>query len=71
VEHHDSGPLLIDDHGSAVSLQTWDLYRRFLARSGAKPTLIEWDSAVPDYATLMAEAEKADTCINEASHAFA
>jgi uncharacterized protein len=71
VEHHDSGPLLIDDHGSAVGLQTWDLYRRFLARSGAKPTLIEWDSAVPDYATLMAEADKADTCINEASHAFA
>jgi uncharacterized protein len=70
VEHHDSGPLLIDDHGSAVGAQTWDLYRRFLARSGPKPTLIEWDNAVPDYFVLMAEADKANAFIEKAAYAF-
>ncbi len=71
VEHHGSGPLLIDDHGSAVSDATWQLYRRFIERAGPKPTLIEWDSNVPDFTTLMAEAKKASTIIDEACHAVA
>jgi uncharacterized protein (UPF0276 family) len=71
VEHHDSGPLLIDDHGSIVGEETWALYRRFLARSGAKPTLIEWDTAVPDYAMLMCEANTAEAFIKEAQYALA
>ena len=53
------GPMLIDDHGSPVTETTWDMYRRFVARAGPKPTLIEWDTDVPDYAVLMAEADKA------------
>jgi uncharacterized protein len=71
VEHHDSGPLLIDDHGSRVTDATWNLYRRFTERAGAKPTLIEWDTDVPDYAVLMAEADKAQAIIDEACHVFA
>jgi uncharacterized protein len=71
VEQHDSGPLLIDDHGSAVGAETWALYRRFLARAGAKPTLIEWDNDVPEYTVLMAEAGKAQACMQENRHAFA
>ena len=59
-EEHASGPLLIDDHGSMVSDITWRLYRRFIDRAGARPTLIEWDSNIPDYAVLMAEVAKAD-----------
>lgn len=66
VEHHDSGPLLIDDHGSHVTYATWSLYRRFIDRAGVKPTLIEWDTDVPDYAVLIAEADKAQTIIDEA-----
>lgn len=66
VEHHDSGPLLIDDHGSHVTDATWNLYRRFIDRAGAKPTLIEWDTDVPDYAVLMAEVDKAQMVIDEA-----
>jgi uncharacterized protein len=64
VEHHESGPLLIDDHGSHVTDATWSLYRRFIDRAGAKPTLIEWDTDVPDYAVLMAEADKAEHILN-------
>lgn len=66
VEHHDSGPLLIDDHGSHVTDATWQLYRRFIDRAGAKPTLIEWDTDVPDYAVLIAETAKAQMIIDEA-----
>lgn len=67
VEHHGSGPLLIDNHGSAVSDTSWDLYTRFIQRAGPKPTLVEWDTDVPGYAVLMAEVTKArailDTCL--------
>ncbi len=71
VEQHDSGPLLIDDHGSRVTDTTWSLYRRFIERAGAKPTLIEWDTDVPDFQILMIEADKARTIINQTCHAFA
>jgi uncharacterized protein len=71
TENHDSGPLYIDDHGSAVGTLVWALYADFIQRAGPKPTLIEWDSDVPDYATLMAEAEKARAILTEARHAYA
>jgi uncharacterized protein len=63
VEDHGDFCLLIDDHGSAVGEVAWALYRRFVARAGPRPTLIEWDSDVPDYAILMAEAAKADAIL--------
>lgn len=71
IEQHESGLLLIDDHGSAVSDVTWDLYRRFIERAGPKPTLIEWDTDVPDYKILMAEAHKAQAIMEELHHAVA
>ncbi len=70
VEPHDSGPLLIDDHGSHVTDATWNLYRRFIDRAGAKPALIEWDTDIPDYAVLMAEVDKAQVIIDEACDAL-
>ncbi len=70
IEHHASGPLLIDDHGSGVTDATWALYRRFIERAGAKPTLIEWDTDVPDYGVLIAECSKAEAILSEA-HVFA
>lgn len=71
TEQHDSGPLYIDDHGSAVSEAVWALYAEFIERAGSMPTLIEWDTDVPDYAVLMAEADKASTILTERCHAFA
>lgn len=68
IEQHASGPLYIDDHGSAVSDQLWNLYARFIERAGPKPTLIEWDTDVPDYAILLGEAMKADNILKAASH---
>lgn len=52
--------LLVDDHGSPVSKAVWTLYDALLARIGALPTVIEWDTDVPDYAVLRAEAHRAD-----------
>lgn len=59
TEWHDNRPLLIDDHGSPVTDLTWALFDRFIARAGARPVLIEWDTDVPDYAVLMGQARLA------------
>lgn len=59
---HDMAPdgLLIDTHGQPVRDEVWALYREALARFGDKPTLIEWDSALPGLDVLLGEAVKAD-----------
>ncbi|MCW5646104.1 MAG: DUF692 domain-containing protein [Sphingopyxis sp.] len=57
------GTIAIDDHGSAVRDSCWDLLAVFLRRARPKPVLVEWDSDVPDYATLMGEAAKADALL--------
>lgn len=53
------GRIAIDDHGSPVRPGCWDLLDNFLRRAGPKPVLVEWDTDVPDYPVLMAEAMKA------------
>jgi uncharacterized protein (UPF0276 family) len=56
------GPtLLIDSHGAPVADAVWRLFERALARTGPVPVLVEWDNDVPDFPTLCAEAEKAET----------
>lgn len=62
-------PLLIDDHGSKVVPEVWALYRRFLARAGRViPTLIEWDSDVPPFSVLCAEAARAQDVLDLYPH---
>ena len=70
-EDHGSFVLAIDDHGSPVAVETWALFARFVARAGAVPTLIEWDTNVPDYAVLMGEAATAGAILAGADHARA
>src|SRR3546814_295195 len=57
------GTIAIDDHGSPVRASCWDLLARFLDRAGPKPVLVEWDSDIPDYPTLIAGAVKADAIL--------
>lgn len=59
--------LLIDAHGSAVRADVVELFRHSLSRSGPLPTLIEWDNDVPDFATLHAEANRADAMLSAAA----
>jgi uncharacterized protein (UPF0276 family) len=50
---------LIDTHGARVAPEVWALYRKTIARIGPRPTLIEWDVDIPDFAVLEAEAATA------------
>jgi len=52
-------PLLIDDHGHPVAQAVWALYDYTIAAMGPRPTLIEWDNDIPDWAVLEAEASRA------------
>jgi uncharacterized protein (UPF0276 family) len=67
----ESGDLVIDDHGSRVRPAVWSVYRHALARFGALPTLIEWDTDVPALDVLLAEAEHATSLLHEAATAVA
>lgn len=59
-DHDDHGKLLlIDSHGREVAEPVWTLYEHVIARAGARPSLIEWDTDVPEWATLEAEAARA------------
>ena len=51
--------LLIDTHGAPIAEPVWTLYRRLIDRIGPRPTLIERDDDIPDFATLMAERDRA------------
>lgn len=57
----DGASLLIDNHGAAVAKPVWELYARTLVRTGPVATLIEWDTDVPAYPTLRAQARHADS----------
>jgi uncharacterized protein (UPF0276 family) len=48
--------LRIDDHGDHVCAAVWSLYQQALAHLGPRPTLIEWDTRLPAFAVLQAEA---------------
>jgi len=56
----DGRTILIDDHGSRVAPPVWTLYREALQRFGPVPTLIEWDTDIPELPILLAEARTAD-----------
>lgn len=56
--------MAIDDHGSPVSAQCWDLLDRFLARAGPRPVLVEWDSNVPSFDIIMGEAARANAALD-------
>jgi uncharacterized protein (UPF0276 family) len=57
-------PLLIDSHGAEVADPVWALLEYTLDRSGPKPVLVEWDTNVPDWPVLKAEAARAATALS-------
>ncbi|MED5621320.1 MNIO family bufferin maturase [Ideonella sp. BN130291] len=64
--YHDDGEIVIDDHGSRVHAPVWQVYRHAVARLGAVPTLIEWDTGVPALQVLLDEAALAQQAAAEA-----
>ncbi len=62
-------PLLIDSHGAPVVDPVWTLYAEVIAARGPCPTLIEWDTDVPDWPVLAEEAGQAEAILQQASAA--
>ncbi|MCK1397527.1 DUF692 domain-containing protein [Bradyrhizobium sp. 4] len=56
--------LLIDSHDGPVADAVWKLYEIAVRRRGGVPTLIEWDSKIPDWAVLQAEAAAAQAILD-------
>jgi hypothetical protein len=69
VNDADGQAILIDDHGAPVSDAVWALYGHALARFGPVPTLIEWDTNIPELAVLCAEAHTAERFVQRAEEA--
>ncbi|HEY0121261.1 MAG TPA: DUF692 domain-containing protein [Rhizobium sp.] len=57
--------LLIDSHDGPVTDAVWQLYEIVIARCGQIPTLIEWDSKIPDWPVLRAEALAAQATLDK------
>ncbi|MEP6772938.1 MAG: DUF692 domain-containing protein, partial [Polaromonas sp.] len=54
--HCDGGDIVIDDHGSRVCTEVWQIYRHAQQRFGGVPALVEWDTDIPPLAVLLEEA---------------
>jgi uncharacterized protein (UPF0276 family) len=63
VNDADGEPILIDDHGSRVGDAVWTLFADVVARFGSRPTVVEWDTAMPALPVLLAEAARADRAL--------
>ena len=59
--------LLIDSHDAPVADAVWKLYEIVISRSGSIPTLIEWDSNIPKWPILKAEAAAAQLILDRYS----
>lgn len=57
--HRELPDLVIDDHGSRVSEPVWRVYRAAIERFGPVPSLVEWDSEIPELPVLLAEVARA------------
>lgn len=51
--------IMVDDHSQPVPEEVWTVYEHALKRFGPIPTLIEWDTHLPAWQTLLNEANKA------------
>lgn len=60
VREFPEGRFLIDTHNALVCADVWALYRETIELLGERPTLIEWDSELPDLSVLVDEARRAD-----------
>ncbi len=60
-------PLLIDAHDRAICDDVWELFAFTVGRTGAKPALIEWDTAIPEWPVFMGEHDRANRVMQRAS----
>ncbi|EJN08942.1 hypothetical protein PMI42_07010 [Bradyrhizobium sp. YR681] len=60
----DGNLLLIDSHDGPVADAVWKLFEIIVTRRGPVPTLIEWDSNIPDWPVLREEAAAAQNILD-------
>ncbi|MCG6859455.1 MAG: DUF692 domain-containing protein [Salaquimonas sp.] len=63
-EDDEGDTLLIDSHDRPVADEVWKLYDIVIGQCGPIPTLIEWDSELPPWPVLKAEAEAAQKILD-------
>jgi len=63
--HEEDDTCLIDTHGRHVQSPVWELFRHTVKRLGPRPTLIEWDVAIPELPVLLDEAAMAANILND------
>lgn len=69
ADEDDAGNLLlIDAHDRQVCDDVWELYKFTLSKTGPVPSLVEWDSELPEWEILLAEAQKADEILGTNRH---
>jgi uncharacterized protein (UPF0276 family) len=63
-EDDEGDRLLIDSHDGPVADAVWKLFDIVVGRCGPIPTLVEWDSAIPEWPVLKAEAKAAQAILD-------
>ncbi len=66
IDNIEGVEVYIDTHGHRVYDAVWQLYEKAIERLGDIPTLIEWDTDVPELAVLLDEKRKAEVIIAKA-----
>ena len=64
VNQLEDGEILIDTHNQRVCDEVWDLFREAVSRLGSRPSLIEWDTDLPELGTLLTEAGVAQSILD-------
>jgi uncharacterized protein (UPF0276 family) len=62
--HSEQPGLVVDDHSDVVSPAVWMAYSHALRRFGGVPTLIEWDTHLPELDVLLGEAAQARSLLD-------
>jgi uncharacterized protein (UPF0276 family) len=62
--------LLIDSHDGPVADAVWKLFEIVIGQCGPIPTLVEWDSDIPEWPVLKAEAAAAQAVLEHHAHSF-
>lgn len=65
IDNIEGKQVYIDTHGQRVHDGVWQLYEKAIERFGGVPTLIEWDTEVPELSVLLDEKSKAEAIISK------
>jgi uncharacterized protein (UPF0276 family) len=66
--HRDVGDLLLDTHEGPVPSCVWRIYEDALRRFGPVSTIVEWDTAVPEFEVMVGETHRAAAIEKDLCH---